>query len=405
MLLIVVCVILLIGVIVLGFCLASYKLKLSKLSYALQAQEDKYQNQEKYYQQRLLDEEAKLTSFKQELANTETIKKNLKLEFENLSQKILEHKAQDFQHSQTKTLAPLQKDIQDFKNAFEMLKNNQIKESSGLRTEIKLLRDLNETISKEAANLTKALKGESKTRGNWGEMILESMLEKNGFIEGQNYHKQVQLTDENSNRRLQPDIIVALPDKRNVVIDSKLNLIAYDALSAAETKEEAEKHLKTLINHMDAHAKELGEKKYHLLTQEASLDFTIMFVPIEGAFIEAMRADTELFNRAYERRVVITSPSTLMSILMTIHNLWKNEQTDKDYRNIIGRLDKLKDKITTFCGYMNDIGSGISTLQQRYDKANKTLQEGRGNIKHQIQTIKNISTDTQDLLESSDPTT
>lgn len=351
-------------------------------------EQEKAQTQKEYYEKRLIDENEKFQSLKRDLQDTEKIKKELKLEFENLSQKILENKTQDFYNSQTKTLAPLQKEIKDFKDAFEILKNEQTKERVSLITEIKLLKELNETISKEASNLTKALKGESKTRGNWGEMILESMLEKNGFIEGQNYHKQVDFIDEASGKHFQPDIIINLPDDRIIVIDSKLNLNAYDALVASETKEEADKNIKNLLANIYTHFNELGKKKYHLLTDGKSPDFTIMFIPIEGAFIEAMRADAELFNKAYNLRIVITSPSTLMSILMTIANLWKNEQIDKDYRSIIAKLEALKEKMTTFCGYMDEIGKGIQTLQNRYDTANKSLQTGsRGTIMDRIKKI------------------
>ncbi|PAF43210.1 DNA recombination protein RmuC [Helicobacter sp. 11S02596-1] len=386
----------------LGFLLALSRMKITsqeiywqkafaneqeKFQSQLQSQEAQNQAQKTYFSQRLDDERAKIEALKEELQNTEKIKKELKLEFENLSQKILENKTQDFHNSQTKTLAPLQKEIKDFKDAFENLKNEQTKERASLITEIKLLKDLNETISKEASNLTKALKGESKTRGNWGEMILESMLEKNGFIEGQNYRKQVDMLDEASGKHFQPDIIIDLPDDRVIIIDSKLNLNAYDALLATDSKEEADKQIKNLLANITTHFNELGKKKYHLLTKGKSPDFTIMFIPIEGAFIEAMRADTELFNKAYNLRVVITSPSTLMSILMTIANLWKNEQIDKDYRNIISKIQALQDKLNTFCSHMDSLGKGIETIQARYNDTNAALRGGRGNIMARVKTL------------------
>ncbi|MDO7252361.1 DNA recombination protein RmuC [Helicobacter cappadocius] len=345
--------------------------------------------QKQYYEKRLADEEEKINALKSDINNTEKIKKDLKLEFENLTQKVLENKTLAFNHSQTKTLEPLQKDIKDFKEAFEMLKTEQTKERMGLLTEIKLLKEMNETISQEASNLTKALKGESKTRGNWGEMILESLLEKNGLIQGVHYYKQSNFKDEDSGKHYQPDIVLNLPDDRVIIIDAKLNLIAYDELIASETKEDIAKYTKNLLNNINTHFAELGSKKYHLLTQGKSPDFTIMFIPIEGAFIEAMRADPDLFNKAYNLRVVITSPSTLMSILMTINNLWKNEQIDKNYHNIISKLDLLNNKMMTFCKHMDDIGKGIETLQNRYEIANKTLKIGRGNIIDRIKTIQN----------------
>ncbi|PAF52391.1 DNA recombination protein RmuC [Helicobacter sp. 13S00477-4] len=358
-----------------------------KFTYSLQNLQYQNNTQKDYYEKCLLDEREKLQSLKIELKDTEKIKKELKLEFENLSQKILKNKTQDFEKTQLQTLAPLQKEIKDFKDAFETLKNEQTKERTGLLTEIRLLKELNETISKEATNLTKALKGESKTRGNWGEMILESLLEKNGFIEGQNYHKQVHFKDEDSNKSYQPDIIIDLPEKRMIVIDAKLNLNAYDALIASETKEDIQKNTRMLLANIYTHFNELGKKKYHLFTKGESPDFTIMFIPIEGAFIEAMRADHDLFNKAYNLRIVITSPSTLMSILMTIANLWKNEEIDKDYRNIIAKLETLKDKMLTFCNHMNEIGKSIQTLQNRYEIANKSLQIGKGNIIDRIKKI------------------
>ncbi|PAF43343.1 DNA recombination protein RmuC [Helicobacter sp. 11S03491-1] len=360
-----------------------------KLQSAIKNLEQQNNTQKYYYEQRLIDEQEKLQSLKIELHDTDKIKKELKLEFENLSQKILENKTQDFKEAQSKTLQPFQKEIKDFKEAFENLKQEQIKERTSLITEIKLLKDLNETISKEASNLTKALKGESKTRGNWGEMILESLLKRNGFVEGQNYHKQTQFKDEDSGKRYQPDIILNLPDERIIIIDAKLNLNAYDALIASESKEDIEKNKNLLVSNIYIHFNELGNKKYHLLTQGKSPDFTIMFIPIEGAFIEAMHADADLFNKAYNMKVVLTSPTTLMSILMTINNLWKNEQIDKDYRHIISKLETLKEKLITFCRYMDDIGKSIETLQNRYENANKSLQIGRGNILDRIKKIQN----------------
>lgn len=364
--------------------------EIQKYQSALEIFSQQTQTQKEYYEKRLFDEAQKLQSFQESLKDSEKIKKELKLEFENLSQKILEHKTQDFNQAQFKTLEPFQKEIKDFKDAFEKLKNEQIKERSSLITEIKILKEMNESISKEASNLTKALKGESKTRGNWGEMILESLLEKSGFIEGQTYCKQVRLKDEMSGKNYQPDIIINLPDNRLVVVDSKLNLNAYDALMSAEDKDEANKHIKNLLTNIQVHLNELANKKYHLLMEGESLDFTIMFVPIEGAFIEAMKADPDLFNKAYDLRVVITSPSTLMSILMTINNLWKNEKIDKDYRNIVAKIGSLQNKMQTFCKYVEDIGRGIETLQNRYEVANNALRVGKGNIIDRIQNIQNF---------------
>lgn len=368
--------------------LENQKERLQHTTESLQREND---SQKQYYEKRLFDEEQKISALKLDLSNMEKIKKELKMEFENLSQKVLENKTQDFVSTQSKTLEPLQKDIKDFKDAFDNLKIEQTKERTSLLTEIKLLKEMNETISKEASNLTKALKGESKTRGNWGEMILESLLEKNGFIEGTHYSRQTHFKDEDSGKHYQPDIVLKLPDDRVIIIDAKLNLIAYDALIASETKEDIAQCTKNLLSNIYTHFSELGSKKYHLLTEGKSPDFTIMFIPIEGAFIEAMRADPDLFNKAYNLRVVITSPSTLMSILMTINNLWKNEQIDKNYHNIISKLDSLKDKMMTFCKHMNDIGKGIETLQNRYESANKTLQVGRGNIIDRIKTIQNTN--------------
>lgn len=368
--------------------LENEKEKLEEVREGLKRENDR---QKEYYEKKLLDEEQKVSALKLDLSNMEKIKKELKLEFENLSQKVLENKTQDFHNTQSKTLEPLQKDIKEFKDAFDHLKMEQTKERSSLLTEIKLLKEMNETISKEASNLTKALKGESKTRGNWGEMILETLLQKNGFIEGTHYIRQANFKDEDSGKHYQPDIVLKLPDDRVIIIDAKLNLIAYDALIASETKEDIAQSTKNLLSNIYTHFSELGQKKYHLLTGGKSPDFTIMFIPIEGAFIEAMRADTDLFNKAYNLRVVITSPSTLMSILMTINNLWKNEQIDKNYHNIISKLDALKEKMMTFCKHMNDIGKGIETLQNRYESANKTLQVGRGNILDRIKTIQNTN--------------
>lgn len=360
------------------------------------------QTQKEYYEKRLFDEAQKLQTFQADLKDGEKFKKELQLEFENLSQKILDHKTQDFNQAQFKTLQPFQKEIKDFKDAFEKLKDEQIKDRSSLITEIKILKEMNESISKEASNLTKALKGESKTRGNWGEMILESLLEKSGFIEGQTYCKQVRLKDEISGKNYQPDIIVNLPDKRLIAIDSKLNLNAYDALIAAENRDETNKQIKNLLMNIQTHLNELADKKYHLLTKGESLDFTIMFVPIEGAFIEAMRADPELFNKAYDLRVVITSPSTLMSILMTINNLWKNEKIDKDYRNIITKISALQGKMQTFCKYIEDLGKSVETLQNRYEIANNALRIGKGNIVDRIQNIQNFETKALELSENSE---
>ena len=338
-----------------------------------------------------------LDSQKEEIVK---IQEEAKLQFENLANKILEEKTEKFttlNHNNLKTiLEPFQEKISELKNRVNEAYEKENKERFSLAEKVKELAELNQQISEDAKKLTRALKGESKTQGNWGEMILESILEKSGLVKGREYFLEHQLTDENnkvifsefSGKKMRPDAVIKYPDERNVIIDSKVSLTAFTEL-VDETDSEVyatklNQHLASVKNHIQ----QLSQKAYD--DYGKSLDFVMMFIPSEPAYIAAMQADSNLWNYAYERRILLLNPSNLITSLKLIADLWKREYQSQNVKEIAERGGKLYDKFVLFLENLEKVGKNIEQARSTYQETYKQLYTGNDNIIRQTQKLKDL---------------
>jgi DNA recombination protein RmuC len=323
----------------------------------------------------------------------EQIRKDFQLEFQNIANKLLDEKSQKFIETNRTNLDillnPLKENIKAFEDKVEKVYNMEAAERNTLKGVITQLMDLNKLISSEAQNLTKALKGDNKKQGNWGEVILEKVLERSGLVKDQEYRLQASITGLDG-IRMQPDAIIDLPDDKHLVIDSKVSLIAYERLVNAETEDERKLFSKAHVESIRAHVNGLSAKNYHDLYQINSPDFVLLFVPIESSFSFAVQIDAELFSDAWDKRVVIVSPSTLLATLRTIASIWKQERQNRNVLEIARLSGVMYDKFVGFVGDMEGIGKNIKQSQSAYDSALSKLVEGNGNLTKTAEKIKSL---------------
>ncbi len=330
-------------------------------------------------------------SLDKQKADLEDIGKKFSNEFKLLADQILEDKTQRFtkmnQENLDRLLKPLGENIQQFQKQVQEVYEKESKERFSLGNEVKQLRELNQTISQEAKNLTDALKGQAKTQGNWGEMILESILEKSGLVKGREYAVQESIKD-SEGKRFQPDVILSYPDNRKVIIDSKVSLVAYERYSSSTNKEDQDKalieHLRSIRSHIDS----LSSKSYQDMI--GSLDFVMMFIPIEPAYMVVMEADSELWNYAYIKRVLLISPTNLIVALKMIHNLWQHEYQNRNALEIANRGGLLYDKFVGFVENLMAIGDSIHKAHTSYESAFSQLKDGKGNLISQAKQLKDL---------------
>jgi len=334
-------------------------------------------------------------------AELEDIGKKFSNEFKLLADQILEDKTQRFtkmnQENLDRLLKPLGENIQQFQKQVQEVYEKESKERFSLGNEVKNLRELNQTISQEAKNLTEALKGQAKTQGNWGEMILESILEKSGLVKGREYSVQESIKDSDG-KRFQPDVILSYPDNRKVIIDSKVSLVAYERYSASKNKEEQDvalvEHIRSIRNHIDS----LSSKSYQDLV--GSLDSVMMFIPIEPAYMVVMEADSELWNYAYSRRVLLISPTNLIAALKLIYNLWQHEFQNRNAIEIANRGGLLYDKFVGFIENLTSVGENIHKAHISYENALSQLKDGKGNLISQAKQLKDMGVKAKKTIPS-----
>ena len=326
-------------------------------------------------------------------ANLEKIQDKFRNEFRNLANEILEEKTMKFTEQNKvkldEILKPLGERIREFEKKVDETYDKESKQRFSLEREIKNLAELNQQISKEASNLTNALKGQAKTRGNWGEIILESILEKSGLTRDREFFVQQSYTNEQG-RRLQPDVIVAYPGERNVVIDSKVSLVAYERLASAETREEQELAARDHLLSVRNHIADLSSKNYQDIYTLKSLDFVMLFMPIEPAYMLAVQYDPNLWNYAYEKRILLISPTNLIAALRMISNLWRVEYQNKNAMEIARQSGDLYDKFTGFLEDLQDIGAKIDSSRRAYDASLNKLSTGKGNLIRRVEAIKTL---------------
>ena len=338
--------------------------------------------------------EEKLKTQKEEV---DKLQKTFSAEFENLANKILEDKSKKFTE-QNKTnlesiLSPLRENISKFEKKVDDTYKAEASERNSLKGEIKGLVTLNKQISEEANNLAKALKGDSKKQGNWGEIILEKVLERSGLQKGAEYEMQVSITAEDG-RRVQPDAILYLPEKKHIIIDAKVSLVAYESFVNGQTDEERTRNLAAHVFSVKTHIKGLSEKNYPGLPQLNTPDFVLLFMPIESSFSLAVQADNELFNYAWERKIVIVSPSTLLATLRTIASIWKQERQTRNALEIAKQSGDLYDKFVGFVDDLLSIGKKMNDAKSSYEDAMKKLSSGKGNLIRRAETIKELGAKT-----------
>ncbi len=330
---------------------------------------------------------------KEQKEEVEQLQQKFTKEFENLANKILEEKTNKFTEQNKENLKNILSPLQDKIQLFEKKVEDSQKETHGyhsaLKEQLQHLKDQNLKISKEAENLTKALKGDSKMQGNWGELILERVLEKSGLEKDREYFVQQSFTTEEGNR-IQPDVVINLPDGKKMIVDSKVSLTAYERFVNEENEELKPQFLKEHLNSLKRHVEQLSEKNYHDLYQMESPDFVLLFVPIETAFALALNEDSLLYNRAFEKNIVIVTPSTLLATLRTIDSMWTNQKQQENAIEIARQAGALYDKFEGFVSDLIKIGKKMDEAKVEYQGAMNKLVDGSGNLITRVENLKKM---------------
>ena len=351
-----------------------------------------YKNQNKHLAEKLDKQKSEI----------EEIQNKFTESFKNLANDILEEKSFKFtklnKENLDSILHPLQEKIKDFQNIIQQTNKENLLSNNSLIEQINYLKEVNKQISEEANNLTKALKGDVKVQGNWGEVILERILEESGLRKGEGYDTQVSFTAEDG-KRYQPDAIIHLPDSKDVIVDSKVSLVNYEKFVAAENVQEQEKYLKLLSTSIKSHIDGLHKKHYHEIADINTPDFVLLFMPIEGSFATVMQNDNELYKYALDRHIVIVSPSTLLATLRTIAFIWRQENQTKNALEIARQSGALYDKFVGFLKDLESIGTNVDRAKEAYDKAVNKLKTGRGNLVGRVEKLKKLGAKASKSIE------
>ena len=358
--------------------------------------------------QDLANRDQQLTRIQAELSHERTLSKEkialltdsqdkMVNQFKVLANEIFENKSQQFtdlsKSSLQTLLNPLQQNLQRFEKRVEESYSQESKERHSLEKEIKNLQALNKQISDDAINLTNALKGDNKAQGNWGEVILESVLERSGLVKGREYEVQVSLKVEGGGRS-QPDVVVHLPESRDIIIDSKVSLKAWEEYCSVEDSNDKELALKQHVLSIRNHIKGLAAKDYQNLIGVNTLDYVFLFMPVEPAYSVAAQQDSELFQFAFERNIIIVVPTTLLTTLKTVQNIWRLVQQNENATEIAERAGALYDKFVGFIVDLDEVGQKIEATQKTYDKAKNKLHSGRGNLIGRVEKLKDLGAKT-----------
>lgn len=352
------------------------------------------QTQNEFLTQKLEEQKTDLTA----------LEKRFKIEFENLAQKILEQKAEKFtavnQKNIQEILSPLQHKIKQFEDQVEKNNHTFLQENAKLGEQLRHLNEQNLRISEEAQNLTKALKGDNKVQGNWGELILERVLEKSGLTKGIEY--DVQMANKNEEGKTQlPDVVIHLPDQRKMIIDAKVSLTAYERYINTDDKREKEQALKAHLISLKTQIKKLQEKKYEDLHLEKSPDFVLLFIPIEPALFLAQSEDANFFFDAFQQNILLVSPTTLLSTLRTVEMIWKTEKQQQNAIEIANYAGSLHDKFVNLIEELESLGNRIDSSKNKFDDAMKKL-TGRQNLVKDIKKLKQLGASTKKNLQIKD---
>ncbi|MEZ4794403.1 MAG: DNA recombination protein RmuC [Flavobacteriaceae bacterium] len=341
----------------------------------------------------------KLNEQKEEL---EKLQEKFTKEFENLANKILDTKSEKFTKQNKENLdtilKPLQEKIEKFEKRVEDTHKESIDRHAMLRQQIVGLKELNEQMSKEATNLAKALKGDSKLQGNWGELVLKRVLEKSGLEKDQEYFEQQSFTAEDG-KRLMPDYIIHLPGNKKMVIDSKVSLTAYERFVNEEEEDLRNRHLKEHVASLKKHVEQLSEKNYQDIYKIESPDFVLLFVPIEPAFAVAVNQDNNLYSWAFEKNIVIVTPTTLLATLRTIDSMWTNEKQQQNALEIATQAGRLYDAFVRLTEDLVKVGAQMDTAKNTYTGAMKKLSEGQGNLINRVEKLRKLGAKTSKSMD------
>ncbi|MBL0708211.1 MAG: DNA recombination protein RmuC [Sulfurimonas sp.] len=339
-----------------------------------------------------LEEQKKAMQEKLELLQNSEEK--LKIEFKNLASEIFENNSKSFNEKSQKNmehvLKPMNQQLESFKRQVEDIHSKETEARGELKAELKQLKELNQKLSSEAHNLTTALKNDNKKQGNWGEMVLEKVLESSGLREGHEFQREVSLKDD-ENRTFRPDVIVNLPDNRHIIIDAKTSLNAYSSYMVQEDEELKKIDLKNHIKSMKEHIKGLANKEYEELQGINSLDFIFMFVPIESALLLALENDVNLYDEAFKQKIILVSPTTLLVALRAVENTWRYERQAQSIADVYKRAEELYKKFVGFVEDLKKVDKGLESAKTSYDEAFKKLSQGRGNLVSQATMLKQVS--------------
>lgn len=386
--------------------------KLLERSTILEKEKDSLTTQLEKEREKVVESSSKLGAMQSDYSNLqqklseqkaeiEKLQEKFVKEFENLANKIFEEKSTKFTEQNKEKLGeilnPLKEKISEFEKKVEETSKESIRGHASLREQLQMLKEMNQQITQEAKNLTEALRGQSKTQGNWGEFILESILEKSGLVKGREYVVQESITTE-SGKRYQPDIVINLPENKSIIIDSKVSLVAYERYVASDDEKEKTAALRDHVNSIRGHLKNLSSKNYQLLYKLNSLDYVLMFMPIEPAFALAVQNDSNLFNDAFDMNIVIVSPSTLLATLRTIASIWRQENQNKNALEIARQAGSLYDKFVNFYNDLIEVGKKMDLAKDSYENAMKKIHEGRGNLISSVEKIRELGAKTSKTL-------
>ena len=345
--------------------------------------QERCQNLELQYAVLSTKYEEQASASAQKLQVLQDAKEDLNKEFKLLANKIFEDKAQQFSHTSQEQLSlmlkPFREQIASFSKEAKERSASHLKETYLLKDELSRLKEMNSKLSQDAINLTKALKGENKTQGNWGEIVLENILEQSGLRKGVEYELQANLKSVEGKTYI-PDVIIHMPEERDIIVDSKVSLVAYERFINAEDESVKKIALKEHINSIKSHVKGLSEKKYEKLEGVNTLDFVLLFMPIEGAFLLALEQDGEFFKSAYEQNILVVSPSTLLVTLRTIEHIWRTQRQEEHALKIANEAEAMYDKLVGFVEELKKVGSHLQKAQESYDTSMNRLSTGRGNV-------------------------
>ena len=338
-----------------------------------------------------LEEQAKTHDEKMRLL--EQARDQLTAQFKQLSDAIFEQKQKTFNESSRQTLesllTPFRDQLKEFRTRVDHIYDKESRDRSTLKEQIAQLQQVNQRMSAEAVNLTRALKGDSKTRGNWGEVILERVLEESGLRKGHEYETQASFTQQDG-RRLQPDVIVHLPDEKDIVIDAKVSLVAYEQYASAEDETERKQALQAHVRSVKQHIDGLSLKSYEHISSINSLDFVLIFVPIESAFMAAFDADPELFRTAYEKNIIVVSPTTLLATLRTVQSIWRHEHQNRNAETIAREAGGLHDQFVMMLASLEDVGKHLDRSREAYEKTLDRISRGRGNLVRRVEKLEKL---------------